>query len=91
MQEASTSWLDQNKQVHIRVYAESGGVIKERCWDADGWYTGAFSQPGRECTATSWVDNGGQVHIRVYVASNGSTSEYCWDKDRWYKGAYTNV
>ncbi len=85
----STSWVDGNRQIHIRVYvANSAGKITEYCWDKDKWYVGGFSAAGTGCEATCWVVNG-QVYIRVYVrGADGKFTEQCWDGKGWYKGGY---
>ncbi len=88
---ASTSWVDNGGQVHIRVYSTDGYTITERCWDGSGWYEGSLGSigaQGGQVSATSWYE-GGTSYIRVYCNFEDGTIEWCWDGNGWYKGAYT--
>ena len=91
----ATSWLV-GGAIHLRVYSlQQNGTLTERCWDTNGWYTGALTAKNYQAItgagATSWLDSKGQIHIRVYsVGVNGKIMEYCWDTNDWYVGALSN-
>jgi hypothetical protein len=86
---ASTSWLDHNGTIHIRVYSSDGYTVTERCWDGSGWFDGAFTAPGESASATSWSTS--DINLRVYCTFEDKTVEYCNDAggSGWYQGAYT--
>ena len=87
---ASVSWLDNQGQVHIRVYSTDGYKVSERCWDGNGWTNGGFGpQQGSSVSATCWQGSGG-LSIRVYCTFEDTTTEWCTDQGgNWYQGAYT--
>lgn len=81
---AAVMW--QQNGVRIRVYTSDGDNVTERCWDGNGWYTGAFRAPGQSVSAAA---QDGPI-IRVYCVNGGKTTEYCWDNNGpWYTGAYS--
>jgi len=86
---ASTAWLDQDGQVHIRVYVHENGYIWEGCYDGSEWYQGEFRAYGSQISVTSWwqensvfmrayvIDFDNQVHEKMYDAGwNDSWVEY---------------
>ena len=85
---SSISWVDSDHTIHIRVYRSDGTTVTERCWDGNGWFSGAFSKPGTSSSAITWSENG-NLHVRVYVANGGNIQEWCWDPNScWTLGAF---
>ncbi len=85
IQTAAVSW---GTTPSIRVYSTNGVTITERCYDGNGWYTGAFKQAGQNVSATCWLVGGG-VHIRVYATNAEVTTEWDYDGSDWTKGGYS--
>jgi len=93
---AATSWG--TSTIHIRVYAQGTNLnVFEKCWDGNGWYTGALSFPNSVVRAalgvTSWGDSGTGLGIRVYYGAAGDViKEKCWDGNGgWYDGAFSQA
>jgi len=89
---AAVSWVDNNGQFHIRVYAVStdGTLWEYYCDDSQEWKGGTMSYATTSVqSATSWIDSTGWAHIRVYTYNNNTPVEYGEDGNGWYFGTYT--
>ena len=88
MSTSATSWIDNNGGIHIRVYSAINGVVTERCWNRNGWFTGAFYQYGTSTSVVSWKDARGN-RLRVYISDGTNIKEWrCDPGSCWSPGSF---